>query len=105
MGSPHRRPPTVGKAPALVPDIVLLAEVPVRVAVRHLVEGILEGGEGNHLLGLSYPLTMESTSAGKRYSRERRPLFGNLLGGDFPIFDGWGSAMTEHISLVPPGMR
>jgi hypothetical protein len=45
---------------------------------------------------------MESTSAGERYSRERRSLFRTFFGGDFPIIDGWGSSMTRPMSRVPP---
>ena len=50
-GSGHGRPEAVGEAAALVPDLLPGAEVLVGVGVGGLVDGGLEIGQGDDLLG------------------------------------------------------
>ena len=49
-------PQAVRRRPALVADLLLRAEVLLGVGVGRFVDGLLEGGEGDHLLGLGLAL-------------------------------------------------
>jgi hypothetical protein len=51
----------VGEGATLVPDLLLRAEPLPGVGVGRLVDRLLEGGEGDDLLVLGWPLTIRRT--------------------------------------------